>query len=164
MKKSAKTSKKPSRAKGKKASSLSPKFKKLIEESVDRYLDVLGMKHYKTRVLYMKQDVEPSDERMMSGGTVAASTNVDMRYLRVTIRVYPNTINAWTSKRASDEEIKSIIAHEMAHIATHHLYTVGVATYRDSGEMTDAWEALTTIVGRLLYDVDKGRKKKNEKK
>ena len=48
-----------------------------------------------------------------------------------------------------------IIAHEVAHIATAKLYYVATCIYKDEGETIDAWESLTTIVGRLLTRIPK---------
>jgi hypothetical protein len=89
-----------------------------------------------------------------------------MRYLTVTVKVYPYMVNEWKKKSMNDEDIHEIIAHEMSHVATNHLYRLATSVYKDEGETKDAWESLTTIIGRLVHEVDKRRrgfKRDNEK-
>ena len=163
MKKSVKKSKKRSKPKSKYLKTVSVKLQKMISLDVDRYLNVLGMNHYKTKVLYMKNDIEMDEH---TGGSVAATATVDLRYLTVSVRIFPFMVNCWMKKSMSDEDIHEIVAHEISHIATNHMYRMATATYKDEGEMKDAWESLTTIVGRLVHEVDKRRrgfKKLNEK-
>lgn len=150
MKKSTKKLKKPSPKKSK----LSEKLRKMINDDVDRYISILGMKHYNVRVLYMASSANPQDDDYMTGGEVAAATEVDTRYLRATIKIFPFTYNGWRDKRMSDSDIHEIIAHEVCHIATPHMFQVATATYKDSGEMHDAWESTTTIMGRLVHKMD----------
>jgi hypothetical protein len=56
-------------------------------------------------------------------------------------------MRAWKDK--DFETIKTIIHHEVAHLATQHLFDIATAVYKDEGETRDAWETLTTVVGRL---------------
>lgn len=116
------------------------------------------MNHYESKVYYMKKDLAVDDNRMEHGSGVAATATVEIRYLRVVIKIYPHMINMWEGKKMSDEEVHEIIAHEVSHLATNHLFQMATATYRDEGEMKDAWEGLTTIVGRLVHEVDKRRR------
>lgn len=141
------------------------KLRKIIRGDVDRYLNVLGMNHYKATVFYMKKDT--SEEHHCCGeGTVAASATVSNRYLRVRVNVYPYLVDEWKKNRMDDEEVREIIAHEISHVATHHMYVLATSVYKDDGEMKDGWESLTTIIGRLVHELDKRRrgfKRKNEK-
>jgi hypothetical protein len=140
----------------------------LISQDVYRYLNVLGLKQYKPKVLYMMEEREVNhDDPGHSHGVVAASAEVDKRYLTVHVRVFPWLVDGWVAKRVSDEEVSEIIAHEISHVATDHMYTLATSVYKDHGEMGDAWESLTTIIGRLVFEVDKRRRnfvKKDEVK
>jgi len=102
----------------------------------------------------MKKDVEvPGDS------SVLASMNVDMRYLNANLYIYPSMIRNWNQKIMDDEDIKDAIAHEISHIATNHMYMLATSIYKDEGEMKDAWESLTTVIGRLVHEIDSHRKK-----
>ena len=139
----------------------------MVTTDVTRYLDIIGMNHYRAKVVFLKKDDSSDEEHHCCGtGTVAAEANVGMRYLTVTVRIHPYLVNHWKKKIMSDEEVHEIIAHEMSHVATHHLYVLATSVYKDSGETKDAWESLTTIIGRLVHEVDKRRrgfKRDNEK-
>ena len=168
MKKSAKQRKRRSTKKVKVQKALShvpDKLRKMIAEDVQRYLMVLGMNHYRSKVFYMKKDIE-HEGHSCEEGRVAAAANVDMRYLSANIRIYPYMVDSWKEKNMDDEDVHEIIAHEVAHIATHHMFRLATSVYKDEGETKDAWESLTTVVGRLAHEVDKRRrgfKKTNEK-
>jgi hypothetical protein len=162
MKKSVKKQKKQSK---KKHSPIPRKLTDMVTTDVERYLDIIGMNHYRTKTIFMKQD--DSDEPHCCGkGSVAAAATVGMRYLTVTVKVYPFLVNQWMKGGMTDEDVHEIISHEMAHVATNHLFYLATSIYKDEGETKDAWESLTTIVGRLVHEVDKrrrGYKKSNEK-
>jgi hypothetical protein len=100
----------------------------------------------------MKEDL-PAKE---NGGLVAADINVNRRYLTADINIYPHGVKQW--RNGTDEDMERIVAHETAHIATQHLFDVAVATYRDEGEMHDAWETLTEVVGQLSLKLAKAKK------
>lgn len=165
MKKSAKRRKKLSKKNHKGLIPIPKKLHEMITTDVTRYLNIIGMNHYQTKVLFMRRD--DSDEPHCCGkGSAAAAATVGMRYLTVTVRIFPYLVNEWKKKTMRDEEVHEIIAHEMSHVATHHLYYIATSVYKDEGETKDAWESLTTIMGRLVHEVDKRRrgfKRDNEK-
>ena len=123
------------------------KLKKLIREAAQDYRTKLHADAYDLKVEYMEDDLPPTD----SGGDVAMDIRINRRYLMATVHVYPWYISKWEKKHYSDNEIKEAVAHEIAHLATQHFFDVAVATYRDEGEMKDAWETCTTVIGRLLH-------------
>lgn len=152
MKKSIKKQKKLSKPKVK--SSIPVALEKLVVESVNRYKNVLGFNHYKIDIYFQQKPKKVSLEQHV-GGEAAADTTVDMRYLRAVINIYPYIINGYIEKKITNQEIEEIIAHEVAHLATNHLFKIAMATYKEEGESHDSWESLTTIVGRLIFEVDK---------
>lgn len=164
MKKSTKKSGKKSVKQLKKKSrpAIPPKLQKLVSESASRYLKVLGYGNYEVKIYWQKHDAPKGVEQRTEGGAAATMT-VDQRYLRGMLKVYPYLVNAWINKNLNDQGVEEIIAHEISHIATNHLFTIAVATYKEEGETHDAWEMLTTIVGRLVHEVDMRRRgfKKN---
>lgn len=137
-----------------KKSDVPDKLRKIVAEDARKYLSVLGMRHYQIKVMYMFEDEQPKEDHH---GQVAASAEVDMRYLRLSVRVFPHMVKMWEKGNMSDEEVHEIIAHEIAHTATQHMHNLAIATFKDQGETLDAWEALTTIVGRLLHEVERRR-------
>lgn len=132
------------------AKKIDEKFKAIIRDSASRYRHKLGFLHFEVKILYMDDDLDAEDSSR--GGLVRAQFNADRRYLRGTMKIYPNLYESWSKKEFSTEEVKKIIAHEISHMATQHMFDVAVASFKDEGETKDAWESLTTIVGRLLYD------------
>ena len=168
MKKSVRRLKKRSKAKlkvQKELSHIPDKFRQMVAEDVRRYLNVIGMNHYRTQIAYMHKD-SSKDSHTCGDGKVAAEAAVDMRYLTLSVKIYPFIIEDWKKKHIDDEDVHHIIAHEMAHVATQHMYRLATSVYKDEGETKDAWESLTTIIGRLVHEVDKRRrgfKRGNEK-
>lgn len=155
MKKSTKKQKK--RLKKKNKVPAPHKLRKMIAADILRYLDILGMNHYRTKIFYMKFDTE--DNTCPGNSTVAAAATADMRYLNVHIKIYPWLVNQWKKKLLNDEDIHEIIAHEISHVATTHMYRLVVSVFKDEGEVKDAFESLTTIIGRLVNEIDRYRKK-----
>lgn len=124
------------------------KLKKLVVDSAQRHARNIGVSHYTMDILYLENDKKTRD-----GDFVLASCSVDRRYLKATLSIYPHLIKHW--RNDGDQEMENAIAHEVAHIATQHLFEVATATYRDEGEMKDAWETLTEVVARLSIKLDK---------
>lgn len=123
------------------------KMKALVIAAIKRHAWNIGVSHYTGDILYMEEDCKKGEYFTL------ASADVDRRYLRATFKIYPELIKRW--EREGDQYVEDAIAHEVAHIATQHLYDVAVATYRDEGEMKDAWETLTEVVSRLSIKLDK---------
>lgn len=128
------------------------KLKALVIDAIKRHSWNIGVSNYTGDILYMEEDVT------QDSGTVNAECVVDRRYLHATFKLYPVFIKNW--QHDGDPYVENTIAHEVAHIATAHLYQVAVATYRDEGEMKDAWETLTQVVGQLSKKLDLAHKPK----
>ena len=164
MKKYTKPLKKVSKKKVKVQKELSyipNELREMIAEDVKKYIHILGMNHYDTKIFYLKKEFASENyETTPEGNVKAASTQVDMRYLTVNFQIYPFLIDQWKTKNMADEDVHGVIAHEVAHLATNHLYRMATSIYKDDGEMKDAWESCTTIIGRLLSDVERLQKKK----
>jgi hypothetical protein len=129
---------------------VNPRFKKLIREAVQTHLHVIGQTDFSYTILYPAEDRHPSDST--DGiGTTWADVHISLRYLTVDICAYPSLERRWKEKGITDEEVKEIIAHELAHLITEHMKNLIYATFKDEGEVKDAWEAATTRVGRMLY-------------
>ena len=136
------------------------KLRKMISSDVFRYLNILGMNHYQGKIFYMKKDVE--DQYRDRDGSTLASALVDHRYLVVNINIYPILVSRWKNKLSDDNDIHEVIAHEVSHIATNHMYQMATCTYKDEGETKDAWESLTTIIGRLVHEIGIFRSKRKK--
>jgi hypothetical protein len=133
-----------------------PKLKKLIKDSLKRHAWNLGCTEYMGDILYMSEPHENT-------ATLATMT-VSRRYLKATLRVFPLLIKEWEERNKSGEDgdahVENTIAHEVAHIITQPLFDIAIATYRNEGEMSDAWESLTERIGRLSVALDKELRKK----
>ena len=134
-----------------KSDAVAKKLRGMIWDDVIRYKNVLGMNHYRANLSYAINDIDEKE------GDVAATANVDKRYLSVNIRIYPILVKNWLEKKMDDEDVHEIIAHEMSHLATNDLYSLASSVYKTEEETKDAWESLTTVVGRLVHEVDKRR-------
>lgn len=145
MKKSTKKTAKPT-----KKSPIPKEFKKIIEEALNRYRFLLGMLNYKGDIFYHAEDKEPNE----NGDKVAMEIHVDHRYLIANLNVFPWIVEDWKNKKMDDDDVERIVAHEVAHIATHTLHWLSICVFKDESETKDAWESLTTVMGRLLYNLD----------
>jgi hypothetical protein len=130
----------------KRSTPIPQRLRKLVRESFVRHARNIGVGHYTTDIHYMTADKPSQDD-----SSVAADITVNRRYLTAEIHIYPHGVQYW--RRNGDAAMDRVIAHETSHIATQHLFDVAVATYRDEGEMKDAWETLTEVVAQLSLKV-----------
>ena len=131
-----------------------PHFKKIVRDAVKLYRKELNVEAFDIKIFYHSEEKEPISSSI---GTAAMDMRVTRRYLQATLGIYPTAIDEW--KRNGDESIREIIAHEIAHIETQHMYEMAIAIYKDEGETHDAWERLTTILGRFLYNAAERKRK-----
>lgn len=131
-------------------------LRKIVSKAVGDYRWELGMQIWKVDIEYACEDKKSDDQE----SSIAASINVNRRYLEATITIYPNTVTRFTTKRCNEQNIREVIAHEISHIATQHFMDVATARYCDDGEMRDAWETCTSVIGKLIYQLDKERSRK----
>lgn len=129
------------------------KLKTLIIDSLRRHAWNMGVSEYRVDILWMHEDKETRE------GSVYADMTPDRRYLQTDLKIYPRFIAEW--KKRGNDFLEEVIAHEVGHLATAHLHWLAISTYKDDGELTDAWEILTERIGRLSVTLDnKLRKKK----
>ena len=133
------------------------KIKKAIRDKIYKYQKLLNALDYRGDIRYIKKDEGDKDEDGNVIGHVLAKAIVDHRYLIADFEIFPRFVKKIKEKQISPESIDEIIAHEVAHIATQKLYYMATSIYKDEGETKDAWESLTTVIGRLLVDL--GEKK-----
>lgn len=116
---------------------VSPKIKKLIRDLIRRHAWNIGVSEYVGDIYYMEDDKDQ----------VYAECTVDRGYLKAIFTIYPRTLNEY--KKNGNEWLSGIIAHEVAHIATAHMYELATGAYKTVEEMKDAWESLTERIGRM---------------
>lgn len=126
------------------------KLKALVLDSVKRHAWNIGVSHYVGDILWMEEDKKHDDTY------THAEMDVDRRYLRATLKLFPIFIELW--KTDGNQYVENTIAHEVAHCATAHLYHVATARYCDDGEMQDAWETLTETLSRVSVKLDAERR------
>lgn len=129
------------------------RLKRMISSDVKRFVNILGVNQYDVKVYY----AESSDDKeyeMFQGSIVGATTSVDTRYLTADLRVYPYLADQWKKGIMSDDNVHDMIAHEIAHIATSEIRRLAVAPFKGEDEVRNAWESLTTIIGRLMNRID----------
>lgn len=127
------------------------RLRKIVSDAIAEYRYQLGMQNWKILITYADEDKEADNPI----DTVAATIDVNRRYLEANIIVYPFLVTKWKKKIFDDEHIKETIAHEVCHIATQHFWDVATARYCDDGEMKDAWESCTSMLGKLVYRLAK---------
>lgn len=131
-------------------------LRRIVSKAVSDYRWELGMQIWKVGISYGHEDSKSDNPESI----VAASISVNRRYLEATITIYPSFVNYFKDKKWDEKEVRETIAHEISHIATQHFFDVATSRYCDDGEMRDAWETCTTIIGKLVYQLDKERNKK----
>lgn len=124
------------------------KIKKFVIEHLQNYCWHIGFSHYRSNILYMEKD-----EKHKDGAILFATADVDKRYLRAVFKIFPPFIEKYDEGEL--ELCKEILAHECAHIATQHMCDLVYAVSKDEGEIKDAWESLTEVVGRMAYNLNK---------
>jgi hypothetical protein len=134
------------------------KMKDFILDCTKKAAWNIGVSHYIVDYFYIKEprqaDYENGDTDSVS--FTLASINTDKRYLKCNLKIYPKFEEKW--RAGEREELKNCIHHEVAHIATQHLFDCAVSRYCEVGEMKDAWETLTEMIGRLSLKVDELQK------
>ena len=121
----------------------------MIREAIPKYREDLGVGAYQIDVRYM-------DDQDSCRPLTAMMIHVDQDYLRATVTVFPNALADW--KRDGDEKLLERVAHEIAHLATQPMRDLIERPTKSDEEVRIAWEALTTIVGRYVYENVKNRK------
>ncbi len=132
------------------------KLEALVLQELRNHAWNIGVSHYSGDILYMEDDATKDEDDSQTIATI----DVDRRYLKATIKIFPYAIREW--KQVGDDFIKNAIAHEVAHIATSHLHWLAVSVYKDSGEMKDAWETLTQVVANLSLKIEKLEQRKSK--
>lgn len=135
-----------SRSKG--AAGIPKALKDLVRDSIRRHAWNIGVSHFQGDIRYASSPKEKHE----CYAVTHADTNTDRRYLRATFTFYPAFVDVW--RKDGNAYVEKVVAHEVAHLATQHFFDVATATYRDEGEMKDAWETCTEIIGRLSLKVD----------
>jgi len=134
------------------------KYKDFVKDCAQKAAWLIGVSHYEIDIHYMSEKSEDDCCTRTKRGMMTT----DRRYLRGTLRLYPCVLKDWES--GNKKEVKDVVFHEISHLVTQHLYDVGVATYRDDGEMRDAWETLTEVVSRLALRIDDNENNNGKKK
>lgn len=119
------------------------RFRKILRDSIDKYRDDLCSNSIDISVHYMDMD---NPDRP----NIAASMDTDHTYLKGTMKIYPCAVRTW--EREGDEDLRETIAHEIAHIATQPMVDLIRNPYKTEDEVREKWEALTTILGRYVYE------------
>jgi len=134
------------------------KLRELISEDVNKFSKIAGLTKFKVRILYPDKDnkdnVKIDDPDRGERSIVAASTQINLPYLTVDLRIYPFLVEQWENGYFVDDDVNDIIAHEISHIATHRLYQLATASFRTEEELHNSWEELTTLLGRMLNTID----------
>ncbi|MFA5696635.1 MAG: hypothetical protein WC917_04330 [Bacilli bacterium] len=126
----------------------------MIAEDVEKFKKILKIENYDSKIFYSTKENEDNMCDYEKGLPIAASAHVDNRYLTVDIRVYPLLVNGWKSKELDKKDVHGIIAHEMSHVVTQPMFKLCYSVYKSEEEMKNAWENLTTIIGRLVETID----------
>lgn len=125
------------------------RLKRLVIDSCKRHAWNIGVSHYAIDILWMAEDVKVGDS------TLHGEMQADRRYLKGTLKIYPNAIQAW--RNDGDPAIERLVSHEIAHLATEHFKDVAYARFCDDGELKDAWETVTEVISQLSVKLNEYR-------
>lgn len=123
-----------------------PKLKKLVRETIQRAQSVLNVSKFEIRVLYM-------DGPSISNEGCWADIHPSLHYLTADMRIYTPLIEAWDKKEEPREKFQEVVTHEVAHLVTARMALLADQPYKSEQEVIEAKEELTTIVGRMAYDL-----------
>ena len=125
------------------------KFRDLVFAALKNYSSVLGLNQWEGTVVFAFKDcVDEPDTR--------ADMNVDIRYRRATMRIYPKLYRDWILN--GDNEITDVVAHEVCHILTQPLANLASNAWKTKQEFHDEWEVLTELISRLAIRLYKHEK------
>lgn len=124
----------------------------MIADDIKDFTSLLGAGNYKIKTFYCNADAGAEYEKFQ-GSVINATTAIDTRYLTADIKIYPYLVDNWKNKSLSNDDIHSIIAHEVSHIATEVVKNIAIKPFKTEDEVRDAWEMLTTTIGRLLNKI-----------
>lgn len=130
-----------------------PALRAYVMTCAQRHAFNLKVEHYQVSITYIEEPKRGNEEENTAG-----EMDVQRRYMAANLRLYPCVLQYW--KDGKKKLIEEIVAHEYAHLVTQHFIEVATATYRDEGEMKDAWEGVTEVIARLSCTVAKLKMKK----
>lgn len=115
----------------------------------DTIVEIRHKCHFEDYEIFFKiAKSDKSDED--SGDGVAASINVDTRYLNAHITIYPALVRYYKNK--DTDFIRAVLCHELAHIRTQKLFNYTMDRFIKETDVRDTWEGLTEQYGRLLLE------------
>lgn len=129
----------------KKTKNVDPKLRKFVINCVHKYQNTFELERFDGKIAYIDED-----------GDIAASINVDLRYLNFTISVYRHVEELW--KKGNKDRIDQILAHEVSHILTQHMMDLIESPYKNKEEAKDAWESLTETISRMAIKINNAKK------
>lgn len=155
--------KKKKKVKSKKRHKLWPpqKFRTFVENTVDEIKEEHGLKDFEIKYAFATKPTPVDDDGVPK--TTAATIHIDPKYLDALITVYPIMVDLW--KDNSQNRIREILCHEIAHIRTDKMVRLARERYVNCEDIDTYWETLTEIVGRLMFNVIHYKKyaRKNKK-
>lgn len=140
----------------KKKTIYTPKFKQLCHDAVRTYMEVMCLQRFKCGFIF-SETPKASDSR--EGYDIMAEIDVDPRYLKATITVYPSVCEDWKNGIKDNKEVGDIFAHEVAHILTHPLYLLSITNFKTETETADTREQLTETIARMAVRIVQLRNK-----
>ena len=137
----------------------SEELKGFVHSVIKRYYSILSLQDYRISLSFNTTEKLAQEQVGFSTSDKIAATNtVSPRYLEACITIYPPIVRMYTS--GDKQEVEHIIVHELSHILTQHFFDLAVATYKDEGEMKDAWEMCTERIARIALSVQEEKVRK----
>jgi len=93
------------------------------------------------------------DGNMPTKGDTAINAQIKTspEYLRAYIWFYPTLLKNY--RDMGKKYLRDTIRHEVSHILTEEIYTMGLDRFTNENELNDAREKLTERIARLIKDV-----------
>lgn len=124
------------------------KYKDFVKECARQAAWHIGVSHFELDIEYMADQKSEDCKHEVTQGEM----KTDRRYLHGTLRLYPVVLKNW--EKGEKDQVKKVVYHEIAHLATQHIFDIATSCYKDEGETKDAWESLTEVISRMALIID----------
>lgn len=129
----------------KRKSVFDPRLKSIVRAAIGDYTLILSIRDYRIDLAWCSEPKSGEREDADLHGEIS----VDRRYLTATITFYPAFAAKWKRDK-SIEDMRAMVAHELAHIATEHMKELIYEPFKGRDEVRDAWESLTSRIANLM--------------
>lgn len=130
----------------------SNKFKKFVEDSVNRILNNSDLPGYKYTITFIN---ESPHDHSKNNHTVQAEIDVLPEYQSFTLDIFRSLQESFNKGNLDD--VFDVLCHEIGHIHTQKLYNLIEEPYKTVVQSDEANEELSTKIGNYIYKICGGK-------